>query len=47
MERNRLLVWVNDEELIEVRRLLVELGEPTPAAAATQSPATTETAARR
>jgi len=25
---NRLMLWVSDEELIEVRRLLVELGEP-------------------
>jgi type II secretory pathway component GspD/PulD (secretin) len=25
---NRLMLWVSDEELVEVRRLLVELGEP-------------------
>ena len=28
VEKNRLLLWVNDAELADVRRLLVELGEP-------------------
>lgn len=37
---NRLMLWVSDEELVEVRRLLIELGEPD------QAPPAQETAVR-
>lgn len=36
-ELNRLMLWVSDEELVEVRKLLVELGEPEEPANATET----------
>ncbi|MCY2962700.1 MAG: hypothetical protein NT069_03455 [Planctomycetota bacterium] len=56
VEKNRLLLWVNDDELADVQRLLVELGEPEESAAETPTtvraldstdPAVTESVLRK